>query len=294
MVEVKCDYCNKVFLRTGVRFYEAVENNWKQFCSISCQSKSKTKTRIHAKCKICNKLVIRLKSSIEASGNIFCSSSCSIIFSNTHRVTKLTLAKRNRLLERPFCSNSKCRKQIGLENKRYCSLECRSFDENEKSKNYVLQEIQKFVKRFGRVPIKYELPTLSGRGRHCFGTWNKAIKAAGFIPNKVIFSKKFTANDGHICDSLSEKIVDDWLSARSIKHEIHIRYPWKNGMSTDFKVGKYWIELFGLTGQLKKYDSLMRTKLELIKQYNLKLISLYLSDIFPVSRLNEKLNLLRK
>ncbi|KKT84709.1 MAG: hypothetical protein UW84_C0051G0013 [Candidatus Collierbacteria bacterium GW2011_GWA2_44_99] len=46
--------------------------------------------------------------------------------------------------------------------------------------------------------------------------------------------------------------------------------------------------------QLKKYDSLMRTKLELIKQYNLKLISLYLSDIFPVNHLDKKLSLLRK
>ncbi|KKU05326.1 MAG: hypothetical protein UX08_C0007G0023 [Candidatus Collierbacteria bacterium GW2011_GWB1_45_35] len=65
-------------------------------------------------------------------------------------------------------------------------------------------------------------------------------------------------------------------------------------MSADFKIGKYWVELFGLTGQLKKYDSLMRTKLELIKQYNLKLISLYLSDIFPVNHLDKKLSLLRK
>jgi len=198
------------------------------------------------------------------------------------------------VLEKPTCANPSCHKQIGLENIIYCSSKCRFIDINEKSKKYVIQEINKFFKSYGRVPIKYEMPNLSSRSRHCFGTWNKAIKAAGFIPNEVIFSKKFTANDGHICDSLSEKIVDDWLYARNIKHEVHIKYPWKNGMSADFKVGEYWIELFGLTGQLKAYDGLMNQKLSLISQYKLKLIALYLSDIFPVNRLDVKLNLLQK
>ncbi len=294
MVEVNCNYCNKKFLRTSTRFNEAINNNWKQFCSVSCQSKSKTKPRIFAKCRVCYKDVTRLKSDVETSGNIFCSSSCSIKYSNTHRITKLTLARKKHLFEKPVCMNPSCHKQIGLENKKYCSPECRFIDINEKSKNYVLQEIRKFVKIYSRVPIKYEMPNLSSRGRHCFGTWNKAVKSAGFIPNDVIFSKKSTANDGHKCDSLSEKIVDDWLFARNIKHKVHVKYPFGNGMSVDFKVGEYWIELFGLTKQLKRYDSLMETKLGLIKQFNLKLISLYLSDIFPVNRLDKKLSLLQK
>ena len=157
-----------------------------------------------------------------------------------------------------------------------------------------MQIIQKFQQDKGRIPTKAELGHLNRPARNNFGTWNNLIKVAGFTPNEVIFSKKFTANDGHICDSLSEKIVDDWLSARKIEHQTQVKYPWNNGMSTDFKVGEYWVELFGLTGQLKKHDSLMRTKLQLIKHYNLKLISLYLSDLFPTNRLEEKLSILRK
>lgn len=251
-------------------------------------------TYVKVRCKTCDKPLSRLRSSIEPSGNIFCSSSCFAKYSNRHRITRLTLARQQKISKKPVCANQNCQKQIGLENKIYCSPECRFFDENEKSKNYVLQEIQKFVKKFGRVPIKYELPNLSSRGRHCFGTWNKAVKVAGYTPNEVIFSKKFTANDGHKCDSLSEKIIDDWLFARKIPHLIKVKYPWKNSMTADFKVGDYWIELFGLCGQLKSYDNLMKLKLENIKKYKLKLIGLYLSDLFPTNHLEEKLSILRK
>lgn len=238
---------------------------------------------------------MRLQSSIEPSGNIFCSNTCSIKYSNAHRITKLMLSKRKRLSEKPICANPGCLKQIGLENKMYCSPECRRSNENEKGKHFVLQEIQKFAKKFNRIPIKYEIPSLSSRGRRNFGSWNKAVKAAGFIPNDVIFSKKFIANDGHKCDSLSEKIVDDWLFARKITHLVKVKYPWNNGMTADFKVGEYWIELFGLTGQLKSYDRLMKTKLQKVKEYNLNLISLFLSDLFPQNHLEDKLStLLRK
>jgi hypothetical protein len=136
---------------------------------------------------------------------------------------------------------------------------------------------------------KIEFVSLYSRARLAFGTWNQAIIAAGFNPNPVRFANHFVANDGHKCDSLSEKIVDDWLSSQNIPHEIKVKYPWNNGMSADFKIGEYYIELFGLTGQLKRYDQLMKIKLLKIKEYNLKLISIYLSDIFPKNKLASKL-----
>lgn len=293
-VEVICDFCKKEFDRPLGRVNEAEKFGWRQFCSPSCQYASKTKDRVLVICKTCGKPIRRSKSRIESSGNAFCSSSCSIKYSNTHRVTKLTLEKRKRLQSKPVCANSDCKKQIGLENKVYCSPECRFLQENNNSKKHVISEIKKFFKKFRRVPIKYELPTLSSRARHCFGTWNKAIIASGFVPNKTIFSKRFVARDGHICDSLSEKILDDWLSARNIKHEVHIKYPWGNNMSADFKVGSYWIELFGLTGQLKRYDELMKIKLQKVSEYKLHLISIYLSDIFPINHLDKKLGVLQK
>ena len=284
-IEVICDHCKKEFERPLGRFNEAVKFGWKQFCSAECQSKSKSK-KISKICDnpVCHKSILAKKTT----SYTYCSRNYSATHNNLLRLKPFVLEK---------CANKNCNNFLRNHECKYCSRDCVNKSKkglSSYSKEKLIQIIQKFQLDNGRIPTKAELGYLNRPARNIFGTWNKAVKAAGFIPNKVIFSKKFTANDGHICDSLSEKIVDDWLSARSIKHEVHIRYPWKNGMSTDFKVGKYWIELFGLTGQLKKYDSLMRTKLELIKQYNPKLISLYLSDIFPVSRLNEKLNLLRK
>lgn len=142
--------------------------------------------------------------------------------------------------------------------------------------------------------MKKDLWKLNRLTRKFFGTWNGAIKAAGYEPNPVRFAKQFTANDGHRCDSLSEKIVDDWLYARKINHEIKVKYPWNNGMSADFKVGDCWIELFGLVGQLETYDRLMKIKLEKIQQNHLKLISIYLSDLFPKNHLEDKLGALQR
>jgi len=142
--------------------------------------------------------------------------------------------------------------------------------------------------------MKYELSSLYSRARNAFHTWNGAIIAAGLEPNPVRFSKHFIANDGHFCDSLSEKIVDDWLHARKIPHEIKVKYPWNNGMTVDFKVDEYWIELFGLTGQLESYDRLMKIKIEKTKEYHLNLIKLYLSDLFPKNHLEDKLGVLQR
>jgi len=64
-------------------------------------------------------------------------------------------------------------------------------------------------------------------------------------------------------------------------------------MSADFKIGDYWVEFFGLAGQLKSYDQLMKIKLKMVKEYKLNLISLYLSDLFPNNHLKEKLGVLQ-
>lgn len=150
-------------------------------------------------------------------------------------------------------------------------------------KSNLLDQIKGFVKGNGRIPYKWEIGHYSAiRGR--FGTWNKAIKAAGFKPNPVIFAKKHVANDGDKCDSLAEKIIDDWLYARKIKHERNFHYPGSEGFTVDFKIGDFWIEFFGLSGELKRYDELKERKLKLAKKNKLNLIEIYPKDIFPLSK----------
>lgn len=102
-----------------------------------------------------------------------------------------------------------------------------------------------------------------------------------------MFAKKWIANDGHKCDSLAEKIIDDWLFARKIVHKRTVPYPENQSFTADFVVGNIWIEFFGLFGEHKRYDELRRMKLDLTKKHNLKLIEIYPNQLFPVNKLDE-------
>lgn len=102
------------------------------------------------------------------------------------------------------------------------------------------------------------------------------------------------AKDGHKCDSLSEKIIDDWLSRRQIDHMRSVPYPDHEQFTADFVVNKYWIEFFGLSGELMRYDYLMRKKLRIAKNLKLNLIKIFPKDLFPKGNLNERLSFLVK
>lgn len=245
-------------------------------------------------CLQCGRTLSRRPSQIR--GNTFCNHHCAATYSNRHRITTLILKRRQKIIESPFCIRVGCDHRIKLENRCYCSQACKDVVNRKIRENYrpeVIKIIRDYVSKYHHPPFKREFVLIYRKAVIAFGNWGNAVRAAGFEPNPVRFSKHFTANDGHPCDSLSEKIIDDWLSARKIPHEVKIKYPWNNGMSADFKIGEYWVELFGLTGQLQSYDRLMKIKLEKVKEYNLNLIGLYLSDLFPNNHLEEKLGVLQ-
>ena len=169
--------------------------------------------------------------------------------------------------------------------KKFCSLKCavRVNNVTHYSSELVIGTIRKFYQEHRRIPLKYELKTLYAPARQFFGTWNKAISAAGYDPNPVMFAKHHTANDGHRCDSLAEKIVDDWLFARGIPHEVHVPYVWNNGMKCDFKIGEWWVEIFGLAGEHRRYDTLKRKKMALARKYQISLIAISLTAVYDGS-----------
>lgn len=156
------------------------------------------------------------------------------------------------------------------------------------SKEKLIELIQQFAQAKERIPTKREFVNYYRPILLYFGTWNKAIEEAGFSPNPVLFAKKYIATDGHKCDSLAEKIIDDWLYARKIQHTRNVRYA-NTRYTADFVVKKSFIEFFGLRGQLRSYDSHMKKKLKIIKENNIKLISIYPEDLFPTSKLDEVL-----
>ncbi|MBI2620752.1 hypothetical protein HYW61_00820 [candidate division WWE3 bacterium] len=156
----------------------------------------------------------------------------------------------------------------------------------------MLRRIQNFVKRNERIPLKKELGSAYQLARKGFGTWNDAIRAAGFDPNPVMFANKHMAKDGHKCDSLAERIVDDWLYSKGINHQINVCYPGQKKLTADFVVGNVWIEYFGLAGQLITYDVCMKKKFGLSKKLGFKLVQVFPYHIFPKNTLDQQLCML--
>jgi hypothetical protein len=143
----------------------------------------------------------------------------------------------------------------------------------------LLCEIKSFFNENGRIPLKKEFNSRSAF-RTVFGTWNNAIIAAGFKPNPVFFADRVAAKDGHMCDSFTEKIIDDWLYEHKISHKRNFRYP-NSKMTADFYLNKkqMFIEFFGLLGANKTYDKNHKLKLELARQHSLSVIPLYQDDV---------------
>jgi hypothetical protein len=281
-VTIKCFYCNKEFQRETGRYNEAVKRSWHQYCSQKCQSNSKTR-RIKKGCANpkCNKQVSRQLNEFKKSksGRIFCSLSCATSVHNSESPKRQAVIRRCLYCKKEFVGG-----------KKYCSKKCK--DKSQViSKQEICKKIQKFYEKYKRIPVKKEFPHHNA-SRNRFSSWNKAIKAAGFKPNPVLFAKKHKAKDGHMCDSLSERIVNDWLSDNNLEHKINVPYPGNLQFTCDFVVDKYFIEFFGLEGELPKYTKTIKEKRRLAQEYNLNMIELKPEHILPKNQLDTVLNFL--
>lgn len=143
----------------------------------------------------------------------------------------------------------------------------------------LINRIRDFYSKAGRIPLKREFNNIYREYLKRFGGWNKAIELAGFKPHKTIFAKKHVAKDGHVCDSVAEKIIDDWFFKNKIVHRRNVHYP-NSKMTADFVVGSLWIKYFGLAGEIKSYDKYAEKKRFLCKSCNLKLVEIYPRDLF--------------
>jgi len=277
-LQITCSRCKKKLLRRSGWVNENKKLNYKHYCSPKCLGESKKLRRIlvceNPRCK--KKFERKIK---DIAAHNYCSRSCAVTINNTKYPKNPGIIKKCRICGKDFVSR-----------KIYCSLKCLHKSQIIEEKE-LLRLIRNFYERNGRIPLKREFVHYhAARGR--FGTWNNAIKVAGFEPNPVMFAKKHEAKDGHICDSLAEKIIDDWFFRRGIKHEINVPYPGNHGLTADFVVGEYWIEFFGLNGEHKRYDELKEKKLRLVKGHELKLIEIYPKHLFPKGKLDEILGFL--
>ena len=281
LIKISCSFCHKKYLKPSGRVNEAKKFNWKQYCSPKCLSLGRNKQKT-LKCgnPKCHKTFKRTLSEIPPSGICFCSKSCATIINNSK-----SPKRRPKIRVCPIC-----KKQF-FGDRKYCSRACQP-KTPKVTKEQIIKEIKEFYQNNGRIPLKRESHHYVAT-RLRFGTWNKAIKKAGFFTNPVLFAKKYIASDGHKCDSLSEKIIDDWLTKREIIHQKNAHYP-NSKCTTDFKVNDTFIEFFGLHGELKIYDEYFMKKLDFVRINNLKLIAIYPKDLFPKSKLDYVLGSLIK
>ena len=174
------------------------------------------------------------------------------------------------------------------------------------TKEKLIQKIREFTGRHGRPPTKNEFVRIRNSFypnhttfRDYFGTWNNAIKAAGYEPNEQWFatSRDLFAKDGHKCDSISEIIIDDWLFENHIPHTREYLYP-EGRYSCDFVVNNIFIEFFGLADtfdMFPHYNEIIKKKKEMCKKYKIPLIEMYGNDLYNLDQtLGEKLGLKSK
>lgn len=216
-------------------------------------------------------------------------------------------AQRNKQIqlrcENHYCKNTFLRRQKDISPHNYCCHSCAASVTNTQririkkpkvitpprflhNKETVVQRIQNFVYEHKRIPLKREMFGLYGVARRFFGTWNNAVEAAGFDPNPVMFARKQIANDGHICDSLAEKIIDDYLFEKGIKHERSCPYP-EGDYTADFKIGDKYIEYFGLAGEHARYDELMEIKKEIVFRHKINMLEIYPKNLYAKNGLDK-------
>lgn len=274
---VTCCWCGSDFPKDTRYINENKRLGHKFYCSIYCQSRFKNKQK-ELICGNCEATFKKKLSQVYLHN--FCSRSCAATLNNSKYPKRTSIQRRC-----GYCNECSKKKS------RYCSQVCKS-KALSMSGDQIIQQLKEFYSNSGRIPLKREFKHAKA-ARSRFGSWNKAIEASGFNPNQALFTKKQIANDGHICDSLAEKIIDDWLYARKISHRIHVKYP-DSKYTSDFVVNGVIIEFFGLSGELKRYDELMKDKLQMIQDRNLKRISIYPKDIVPVSQLDKVLRIVLK
>jgi len=134
--------------------------------------------------------------------------------------------------------------------------------------------------------------------RWVFKNWFTALVKSQVLPEETRRTPRGTvclSKDKHLCLSLAEKRIDDWLFHNKIRHNKEPVYPKDaqlnpNGvLRADWKVGDAFIEFFGLKGS-HEYDKKIYIKKQLCKKHNLQLIEIYNQDI---SQLEDKLYIIK-
>lgn len=131
------------------------------------------------------------------------------------------------------------------------------------------------------------------RVKELFDSWLNALVEAGVLEDGARRSGRgiqTIARDGHVCLSLGERTIDEWLFDHGIVHEREPHYP-EGNFRADFLVNGIFIEYFGLSGNAD-YDAKVDMKKRICRKHGIRIISLYPRDLLSNKRLESKLQCL--
>lgn len=143
--------------------------------------------------------------------------------------------------------------------------------------------------RLALVQVLKRKPTVR-RIKELFGSWLKALIEAGILEDGTRRTSRGTqclAEDGHVCLSLGEKTIDDFLYNHRIAHEKEPHYP-EGNFRADFLVDGIFVEYFGLKGN-PEYNAKTKLKQRICRKHGIRLISIYPSDLVGIKKLERKL-----
>lgn len=117
-----------------------------------------------------------------------------------------------------------------------------------------------------------------------FGSFFAALVQSNVLTDgkrKTSFGTMVLANDGHVCFSMVEKNIDDYLYEKNINHEKEILYPGESRIKTDWEIfgfpTRVFIEYFGLIRQ-EDYAVRVENKVQIARKNGIKLIGLHPGD----------------
>ena len=260
---------------------------WKSYCSKRCQYKSLLSGKVLL-CSNpdCGKKFYRWRNQIAKVQKSYCSRSCAVLVNN--RVNP------KRTKEWHQCANKLCNRQTAIYHT-YCSKRCLYLARTAYTSDELIRKLKDIFQTLGRTPAKREMQSIADMCARAFGSWNNALLAAGLAPHRShserMYKRKNTvALDGHKCDSISEALVDNWLTKRKIPHERNIPYP-GTGHKADWSIGeKMFVEYFGLANDSPRYDRSIREKRKMCRIHDIRLIEIYARDLYPIMRLENKLS----
>lgn len=116
--------------------------------------------------------------------------------------------------------------------------------------------------------------------------WTRILIDAGLADNGIRLSRGtvLKAIDGHLCSSMLEKSVDDFLHAKGIGHVREPLYPFDEQLNPNSRLRADWlltdgtfVEMWGMPDE-PAYAEKMRRKLDLAARHDVRLIGLMPAD----------------